>query len=93
MKGQWLYELPFGRDRRFGSGAGPVKNTLISGWEIDGVARIQSGEQLDFGNVRLIGMRQEEFRKAIDLRVGSNGQLFILPDDIIQNTVKAFVRA
>ena len=90
VKGQWLYELPFGRDRRFGSGAGPVKNTLISGWEIDGVARIQTGEQLDFGNVRLIGMSREEFRKAIDLRVGSNGQLFILPDDIIQNTVKAF---
>jgi hypothetical protein len=35
-------------------------------------------------------MTEDEFRKAVDLRVGTGGQLFILPDDIIQNTVKAF---
>jgi hypothetical protein len=29
-------------------------------------------------------------KNSVDLRVGANGQLFILPDDIIQNTVKAF---
>src|SRR6185295_5042798 len=32
----------------------------------------------------------DEFRKSIDLRVASNGQLFLLPDEIIQNTVRAF---
>src|SRR5262249_28368116 len=49
---------------------------------------------LDFGNVRLVGMTEDDLRKAISLRVGPtvNGvaQLYILPDDIIQNTVKAF---
>jgi hypothetical protein len=35
-------------------------------------------------------MTRDEFRKSIDLRVAANGQLFILPDDIIQNTVRAF---
>ncbi len=65
-------------------------NALIGGWEIDGVGRLQTGEMLDFGNVRLVGMSEEEFSKAIDLRVAPNGQLFILPDDIIQNTVRAF---
>ena len=45
---------------------------------------------MDFGNVRLVGMSEDEFRKAIDLRVGTGGQLYILPDDILQNTVKAF---
>jgi carboxypeptidase family protein/TonB-dependent receptor-like protein len=90
FKANWLYELPFGRDQRWGSGAGSLKDGLIGGWSVDGVARIQTGEMLDFGNVRLVGMSADEFRKAIDLRVASNGQLFILPDDIIQNTVRAF---
>jgi hypothetical protein len=45
---------------------------------------------LDFGNVRLVGMTTDEFRKSVDLRVAANGQLFILPQDIIDNTVKAF---
>jgi hypothetical protein len=93
-KANWIYELPFGRDQRWASNAGAFKDALIGGWSIDGVARIQTGEMLDFGNVRLIGMSEDEFRKAIDLRVGPtvNGiaQLYILPDDIIQNTVRAF---
>jgi hypothetical protein len=84
LKGNWLYDLPFGSD------GGGLKNNLIGGWSLDGVARIQTGEMLDFGNVRLVGMSEKEFRKAVGLRVADNGQLFILPDDIIQNTVKAF---
>jgi hypothetical protein len=35
-------------------------------------------------------MDADEFRKAIDLRFAANGQAYILPDDIIQNTVRAF---
>jgi len=46
------------------------------------------------GNVRLVGMSKDEFQKEINLRVGPtvNGvaQIFILPQDIIDNTVKAF---
>jgi hypothetical protein len=32
----------------------------------------------------------DELRDAVGLRVGANGQLYILPDDILQNTVRAF---
>ena len=71
-----------------------MKDALIGGWSIDGVARMQTGEMMDFGNVRLVGMTQNELQNAIQLRVGPtvNGvaQIFILPDDIMQNTVKAF---
>jgi hypothetical protein len=84
FKGNWLYDLPFGRD------SGGFINNVIGGWSIDGVGRVQTGEMLDFGNVRLVGMSEKEFKKAVGLRVADNGQLFILPDDIIQNTVKAF---
>ena len=90
LKANWLYELPFGQEQRFGNHFGPVLDRLVGGWSIDGVARIQTGEMIDFGNVRLVGMSQDELQKAVALRVASNGQIFILPDDILQNTVKAF---
>lgn len=90
FKVNWLYDLPFGREHKFGSNAKGLLDGLIGGWAIDGVARWQTGEMLDFGNVRLVGMSVDDFRKAIDLRVAANGQLYILPDDILQNTVKAF---
>src|SRR5207244_3103419 len=94
IKGNWIFELPFGRDQKWGGNLGGFMSGLVSGWEIDGVGRIQTGEQIDFGNVRLVGMTQDEFQKAIQLRVGPtvNGvaQIFILPQDIIDNTVKAF---
>ena len=94
LKGNWLYELPFGRNKRWANQMNSVMDTILGGWEFDGVGRIQTGEMLDFGNVRLVGMTEDDLRKAIDLRVGPtvNGiaQLYILPDDIIQNTVKAF---
>ncbi len=61
---------------------------------LDGVARIQTGQMLDFGDVKVVGMSIDEFRKAVGLRVGPtvNGvaQIFLLPQDIIDNTVKAF---
>ena len=90
LKANWLYELPFGQGKRWGGGSGGFTDALIGGWSINGVARIQTGEMLDFGNVRLVGMTQDELQKSIALRVAPNGQIFILPDDILQNTVRAF---
>ncbi len=54
------------------------------------VARIQTGETLDFGNVRLVGMSEKDLQQLIKVQQGPSGQMFILPDDILQNTVKAF---
>ncbi|MGH9329203.1 MAG: hypothetical protein ACRD09_02070, partial [Vicinamibacterales bacterium] len=92
FKANWVYELPFGESRRFGAGAGPWLNRVIGGWFFDGIARIQSGRLLDFGNVRLVGMSKDEFQKAVTLRFDNNtgGGIYMLPQDIIDNTVKAF---
>src|SRR5262249_11281120 len=90
VKTNRVYELPFGREQRWGSNARALEDALIGGWSIDGVARIQTGEMLDFGDVRLVGMTEKEFRNAVGLRHAENGQVYILPDDIIQNTVRAF---
>ncbi len=91
FRANWVYELPFGQGRRFGSGAGPWMNRLIGGWSLDGIARIQSGTTLDFGNVRLVGMSQQELQDSFKLRFDDAGKLiYMLPQDIIDNTVRAF---
>jgi hypothetical protein len=71
---------------------------VIGGWSFDGVARIQSGRLLDFGNVRLFGMSARDLRKSIKLQeyavTGLNPNartlVYILPQDIVENTVRAF---
>jgi len=90
LKGNWAFDLPFGRDHKWANNLGTVMDRIVGGWQINGVGRIQTGELLDFGNVRLVGMTEQELKDSLDLRVASNGQLFILPDDIVQNTFKAF---
>jgi hypothetical protein len=42
----YLYELPFGRNRRFGSGVSPLVNAFIGGWQFNGITTIQSGTPL-----------------------------------------------
>jgi len=39
----FLYQLPFGRDRRFGGGIGRGLDLLVGGWDVTGVTLIQSG--------------------------------------------------
>jgi hypothetical protein len=91
LKANWVYELPFGRGRRFGSNAGAFMDRLIGGWSFDGVARIQSGRMLDFGNVRLVGMSVKDVQKMFKLRFDDAGkEIFMLPADVIENTIRAF---
>jgi Carboxypeptidase regulatory-like domain len=90
LKGNVNWEIPIGKDRRYGSDLPGAVDAVIGGWSIDGVARIQTGETLDFGNVRLVGMTEKELQKVIKVQQGPSGQMFVLPDDILQNTVKAF---
>jgi hypothetical protein len=91
FRANWVYELPFGQGRRFGANAGPWLNRLIGGWSLDGIARVQSGTKLDFGNVRLVGMTADELRKEFKLRFDNNaGLIYMLPQDIVDNTVRAF---
>ena len=37
-------------------------NRIIGGWQLAGNARVQSGQLVDLGNVRLVGMDQDELR-------------------------------
>jgi hypothetical protein len=53
-------------------------------------SRVQSGRLIDMGNVRLVGMDEKELRKAFKLRIDDQQRVFMLPQDIIDNTFKAF---
>jgi hypothetical protein len=91
FKGTWTYELPFGQGRRFGAGAGPILDRIIGGWSFDGIARIQSGRLLSLQGVRLVGMSESELQDMFKLRFDHTGKVvYMLPQDVIDNTVKAF---
>ncbi|HSL23984.1 MAG TPA: TonB-dependent receptor [Vicinamibacterales bacterium] len=90
LKGIGVYELPFGRDRRFAGGAGPILDRIIGGWSVTGTARIQTGALVDLGNVRMVGFNEKDLRKMFKLRIDENQRVYMLPQEVIDNTVKAF---
>lgn len=91
LKFTTVYELPFGRDRRFESGANAWLDGAIGGWSLNLTGRVQSGTTLDFGNVRVVGMSQDELRDAFKIRIDpATGTVYTLPQDIIDNTIRAF---
>jgi len=50
-----IYELPFGRGRRFLGSTRGVAGRLISGWQVSGIYQGQSGAALGFGDAILYG--------------------------------------
>jgi hypothetical protein len=89
FKANWIYELPFGKGKAFGSGVSRWADLAIGGWEWHGTARIQSGSPNNFGNVRLVGMTRNDLQKALKIRKEANA-VFFLPQDIVDNTIRAF---
>src|SRR5262249_4196187 len=50
-----LYELPFGRGRRFGSNVPRALDAVMGGWKLNGVYAMQRGPAIAFGDVILRG--------------------------------------
>ena len=50
-----VYELPFGRGRRFLSGTRGAVDKMVGGWSVQGVYMAQSGPPLGFGNILFYG--------------------------------------
>jgi len=42
--GTFIYELPFGKDRKFASSAPSAVNAIIGGWQLSGIATFMSGQ-------------------------------------------------
>jgi hypothetical protein len=43
VNANWVYQLPFGRGKHFGSGMGRVANSVFGGWTVSGLWRWSSG--------------------------------------------------
>ncbi len=52
FKVTWIYQLPIGQGRSLLSSAHGVLGKIVSGWEIAGVARVQSGNPLQINSGR-----------------------------------------
>lgn len=50
-----IWDLPFGRGRKYGAQVHPVGNALIGGWQLNGIYTYQSGSPLGFGNIIFLG--------------------------------------
>ncbi|MEK6321815.1 MAG: TonB-dependent receptor [Acidobacteriota bacterium] len=87
-------------------GPGNVVGKLLEGWASDGIIRYTSGRvfgaptsgratfnQFDAG-INLVGISIQELQSLVKIRkdpaAATRGTVFWLPDDIIQNTLKAF---
>jgi hypothetical protein len=90
FKVNWVYELPFGRGKRFANDHGTIMDLLVGGWQVHGTARVQSGQLVDFGNVRLVGMTDDDLRGLFEVREDGNRKVWMLPQDVIDNTLRAF---
>ncbi|MEO7270696.1 MAG: TonB-dependent receptor [Vicinamibacterales bacterium] len=94
IKFQADWSLPFGRGERFAGNAGGVTNALVGGWSVTGVGRYQRVLQ-DFGNVNLVGMTIDDLQSIYKFYPKSNAdtgidEIWMLPDDVILNTRRAF---
>ncbi|MFN0108781.1 MAG: carboxypeptidase regulatory-like domain-containing protein [Blastocatellia bacterium] len=91
VKVSWTYELPFGRGKALFGGIGRKLDLALGGWEFHGSGRVQSGQLYDFGNVNLVGMTGKDLAKAFKLRFDDAAKIaYLLPQDIIDNTIRAF---
>jgi hypothetical protein len=91
FKINWVYEVPLGKGRALFAGSKGWVDRIIGGWEFQGTGRWQSGELLNFGNVRLVGMSQQDLRNAVGLRFDdANKLVYYEPANIISNTIAAY---
>lgn len=96
-----IYELPFGPGRHFLGGAKGIIGKVLEGWQVGGVARIQSGTSnlitsgratlntQDSGFI-LKNITRRELQKLVDIRKADNRIIYWLPQSIIDNSLAAF---
>ena len=88
------YDLPLGLGRRFGTGMNGIADGFVGGWSVNLTGKIQSGQVLNFGDVRLIGMTAQELQDSMGYYTTTSTagatRVYNMPLDIVENTVKAF---
>jgi hypothetical protein len=87
------YEIPVGQGRAIGGNMGTLMNAVVGNWNVSATSSVQSGLGVRLSNIRLVGMTEKELQKAFKIRIEEQGgetTVFSLPQDIIDNTIRAF---
>ena len=88
-----MYELPFGQGKRFGSGVGDVMERLVGGWQVSGTCAHPDRPALSISaTCAIVGMTEDEARAAFRHAQGVADEIYLWPQDIIDNTIKAYSR-
>ena len=67
FKVNWDYELPIGRDRRFGSDMNHVLNAIVGGWQFSGSGLVKRDRYRLIG-VKLEGMTAQELQDEFKIQ-------------------------
>ncbi len=94
IKSQWDWTVPVGRGQRYGFDMHPVLDAILGGWSMNAVSRTQQ-RLINFGNVNLVGLTKDDLQKMYKFEQRVNPAtglqtVFMLPDDVILNTRRAF---
>jgi len=63
-----IWELPFGRGRRWLTSTHPVLSRIVGGWQLNGIWSFQSGAPLSWGNIIFYGPDIKSIRLPADRR-------------------------
>jgi hypothetical protein len=90
----WVWEIPVGRGRRFGTDMNPILNGILGNWEFSGNSQFKI-ERLRITGAKLVGMTEDELQKQFKIRVYRNAEtgsttVFSMPQDIYDNTRRAY---
>ena len=66
----YIYELPFGRGRRFGAGVAGWLNWLLGGWQVNGITSFQTGTPLSLSASNTAGLFNPKTRANNNGRSG-----------------------
>jgi hypothetical protein len=104
FKMNYIYELPVGPGRKFLNVGGPL-GKVLEGWQTDGIIRWQTSAPFRLNSGRatvngqdsgvvLVGMNAKGLQDLVRIRkdpeAANRGTVFWLPEDVIENTLRAF---
>ncbi len=55
IAGSGIWELPFGKGRRFGASMPKALNFVAGGWQLSGAYQRQTGQPINWGNIQITG--------------------------------------
>lgn len=102
-----LYELPFGKGKKFFSGAGRLLDSAIGGWQLSMILRWQSGSPFSIlsqratfnrsgraaGNPASSSLTREQIKDLFGIRKLPNGQVFYISPAVIDTATGRAVGA